>query len=110
MAVAGGLVLQELCEQLRLPSHHVRFTPKSRQIADISECLLCAKSGHMQRNKQRAYSITSSARASSVGGTSRPSVFAAFRLITSSYLVGACTGSSLGFSPRRMRSTYEATR
>ena len=27
------------------------------------------------------------------GGTSRPSAFAVFRLITSSYLVGACTGS-----------------
>ena len=34
------------------------------------------------------YSITSSARASSVGGTSRPSAFAVLRLITSSYLVG----------------------
>ena len=36
-----------------------------------------------------AHSITSSARASSVGGTSRPSAFAVLRLITSSYLVGA---------------------
>src|SRR5262249_52855881 len=34
------------------------------------------------------YSITSSARASSVGGTVRPSVRAAFRLIMSWYLVG----------------------
>src|SRR5215831_20815438 len=32
------------------------------------------------------HSITSSARASSVGGTSRPSTLAVFRLITSSYL------------------------
>src|SRR5262249_32068424 len=38
-----------------------------------------------------AHSITSSAVASSVGGTSRPSAFAVLRLITSSYLVGACT-------------------
>src|SRR5262249_4811559 len=51
------------------------------------------------------HSITSSARASSVGGTSRPSAFAVLRLITSSYLVGACTGKSAGFSPLRMRST-----
>ena len=51
------------------------------------------------------YSITSSARASSDGGTVRPSVFAVLRLITSSYLVGACTGRSAGFSPLRMRST-----
>jgi hypothetical protein len=27
------------------------------------------------------------------------------RLITSSYLVGACTGKSPGFAPLRMRST-----
>src|SRR5262249_53690091 len=45
------------------------------------------------------HSITSSARASWVAGTSRPSALAVFRLITSSYLVGACTGRSAGFSP-----------
>src|SRR5262249_11414010 len=39
-----------------------------------------------------AHSITSSARASSVGGTSKPSVLAVLTLIVSSYLVGACTG------------------
>ena len=51
------------------------------------------------------HSITSSARASSDGGTSRPSALAVLRLMTSSYLVGACTGRSAGFSPFRMRST-----
>jgi hypothetical protein len=30
---------------------------------------------------------------------------AVLRLITNSYLVGACTGRSAGFSPLRMRST-----
>src|SRR5262249_37888716 len=49
----------------------------------------------------RSYSITSSARASSVASTSRPSVLAVFRLITSSYLVGAWTSRSAGFSPLR---------
>src|SRR5262249_41153283 len=59
-----------------------------------------------QRDELAAHhSITSSARASSVGGTVRPSAFAVLRLITSSYLVGACTGRSAGFSPLRMRST-----
>src|ERR1700746_2787962 len=38
------------------------------------------------------HSITSSARARSDDGTSKPSVLAVLRLITSSYLVGACTG------------------
>src|SRR5258705_1782124 len=55
-----------------------------------------------------AHSITSSARASSVGGTSMPSALAALRLITSSYFVGACTGRSAGFWPLRIRSTYWA--
>jgi hypothetical protein len=55
----------------------------------------------MHRSKQSLYSITSSARASNVGGTVRPSALAVLRLITSSYLVGACTGSSTksGASP-----------
>ena len=56
------------------------------------------------------HSITWSARASSIGGTSMPSAFAVFRLMTNSYLVGACTGRSAGFSPLRMRSTYPAAR
>src|SRR5262245_36397183 len=51
------------------------------------------------------HSITSSARASTVAGTSKPSAFAVLRLTASSYLVGACTGRSAGFSPFRMRST-----
>jgi hypothetical protein len=56
-------------------------------------------------SKQYFYSITSSARASSDGGTVRPSVLAVLRFITSTYLIGACTGRSAGFSPLRMRST-----
>src|SRR5437868_4683560 len=56
------------------------------------------------------HSITSSARASNEDGTSSPSALAVLRLMTSSYLVGACTGRSAGFSPLRMRSTYDAER
>src|SRR6516165_4846871 len=52
-----------------------------------------------------AHSITSSAVASSDGGTVSPSALAVLRLITSSNLVGACTGRSAGFSPLSMRST-----
>src|SRR5262249_12607395 len=54
------------------------------------------------------HSITSSARASSLSGTVTPSALAVFWLITSSNLVGSCTGKCAGFSPRRMRSTYFA--
>ena len=63
------------------------------------ECPLSANSGHC------AYSMTSSAVASSDCGILRPSAFAVLRLMTISYLVGACTGKSAGFSPLRIRST-----
>src|SRR5262249_61751707 len=49
------------------------------------------------------YSITSSARASRGGGTSRPRALAVGKLMTSSNLVGCITGRSAGFSPLRMR-------
>src|SRR5215471_16084270 len=47
----------------------------------------------------RTYSITSSARASSVGGTVRPRARAVLRLIDSSIRVGCSIGRSLGFVP-----------
>src|SRR6516162_10502911 len=54
------------------------------------------------------YSITSSARASSNGGMCSPSCLAVLTLMTSSNLVGAWTGSSVGFSPLSTRLTYAA--
>src|SRR5262249_13328156 len=86
---------------------HVRFTPncdrKSGYLRFVMSALppradMCSalahvrfvgqKRTHAPQQKDR-YSITSSARASSVGGILRPSAFAVLRLITSSYLVGA---------------------
>src|SRR5262249_32307482 len=59
-----------------------------------------------QRDEVAAlHSITSSPRATSVGGTVRPSARAVLRLITNRYLVGYCSGKSAGLSPLRMRST-----
>src|SRR5215813_159142 len=52
-----------------------------------------------------SHSITSSARARKASGTVSPMALATFKLTTNSNFVGACTGSSAGFSPRRMRST-----
>src|SRR5262249_47496401 len=49
------------------------------------------------------HSITSSASASRLAGTSMPSAFAVLRLITKSNLIGCCTGMSAGFSPFRIR-------
>src|SRR5262245_48726167 len=51
------------------------------------------------------HSITSSARASSIGGTSRPIALAALRLMISSNLVGCSTGRSAGFAPLKILST-----
>src|SRR5262249_24787440 len=56
------------------------------------------------------HSITSSARASSVAGTSRPSARAVTRLMIRSNLVGCSTGKSAGLAPRKILSTYSAAR
>jgi hypothetical protein len=114
-----------------LPSHAVslagaigrprlRVTCLNRPRCSSRPCLLCsalrtsvrrraesenANNGLMRRSKQRHYSITSAARASSGSGTVRPSDLAAFRLIIRSYLVGRRTGRSAGFSPLRIRAT-----
>ncbi len=49
------------------------------------------------------HSITSSAVASSLSGTVRPSILAVGTLMTSSNLVDCTTGKSAGFAPLRMR-------
>src|SRR5262249_50276688 len=49
------------------------------------------------------HSITSSARASSDGGTSTPSALAVERLITNSNLLDWTTGKSAGLAPCRIR-------
>src|SRR5262249_3694895 len=64
-----------------------------------------SRTGEQSDELASLHSMTSSARASTVGGMSRPRALAVLRLITSSYLVGACTGRSAGFSPLRTRST-----
>src|SRR5262249_23757942 len=52
------------------------------------------------------HSITSSAAASSLSGTVRPSILAVEALITSSNLLDCTTGKSAGFAPLRMRPVY----
>ena len=56
------------------------------------------------------HSITSSARASRVGGTVMLIARAVLRLITSSNLMACSTGMSAGFSPRKILCTKVATR
>lgn len=63
-----------------------------------------AAAARSKRARRRLYSITSSARASKAGGTTRSIAFAVRALTISSTLVGPCTGRSAGFSPFRIRS------
>jgi hypothetical protein len=77
---------------------HVSALPPK---ADISCCLSDVR--FVPKADIVTYSITLSARASSVGGISRPRNLAALRLITSSNFVACVTGMSAGFSPLRTR-------
>src|SRR5262249_11664373 len=66
----------------------------------------CSRSASEQRDEfaalhLRGHSITSSARASSVGGISRSNALAVWRLMTSSILVDCMTGRSAGLAPLR---------
>src|SRR6266404_6345275 len=67
-------------------------------------CERRCRSQHSKQADERAppHSITSSASASHLSGTSSPSALAAFRLMTNSNLVGCVTGKSAGFSPLRI--------
>ena len=87
------------------PPTNVRFTPKSGHPPTRLECPLCAKSGHYAAQQKERYSITSSARATNDGGTSRPSILAVVRLIMKSNLVGCSTGRSPGLAPCKILST-----
>src|ERR1700716_988173 len=78
------------------------------QSPGLSACLKGANSGLTHRSKQHLYSIITSARASSVGGTSIPSALAVFILMINSKWVGCSTGRSAGWAPFRILSTYTA--
>jgi len=84
---------------------HFRWRRSGRKRCALGQDYQRAFSIFRALDRFRARAKTSSARASSVGPTSRPSARAVLRLIASSYLVGACTGKSAEFSPLRMRST-----
>src|SRR5262249_5826498 len=87
------------CGLIEEPDHRHRGLLRARREGP------CGRAADQRDEPPAFHSITSSARASSVGGSVRPSVFAVLRLMVSSYFVGACTGRSAGFSPLRMRST-----
>jgi hypothetical protein len=64
----------------------------------------CGRAAKQRDELAPLHSITSSARASSVGGTSRPRTLAVCKLMMSSNLVARRIGRSAGFSPLRTRS------
>ena len=81
---------------------------------------LCMLRARRERPRRRAaeqrneftspHSITSSARARSVGGTVRPSIRAVEALMTNLNLLDCITGRSTGLAPLRMRPAYSAER
>src|SRR5262245_16852550 len=92
---------------LALPAQQCNRFGVSRKRIDV---VRDERPRHCRASEQRdelapLHSITSLARASSVGGTVRPSAVAAFALMTNSNFVGCCTGRSAGLAPFRMRTT-----
>src|SRR5262245_23505063 len=88
-----------------------RTAEKRDELAPPHRCPRChaersrsvsTRTGSLEGVHQR-YSITSSARASSDGGTVRFSTLAVFRLMTKSIFVACWTGKSAGFSPFKIR-------
>jgi hypothetical protein len=93
----------EICREECLSKRHV--AARKRTSRDFR---VVPRATKVRRSKLPSYSISSSASASNLSGTWRPSDLADLRLMTISNLVGSCTGKSAGFSPRRMRSVYFA--
>ena len=89
--------------------HKRTFAPQNAMSALHPKADMCSATRYVRlvpiADIAPLHSITSSALASSFCGTARLSALAVLRLIARSYLVGACTGRSAGFSPLRMRST-----
>src|SRR5262249_14371923 len=86
-------------------AHQHADAPHPRRLLRARRKRPCSCAAEQRDEFAPLHSITSSARASNVGGTVRPSAFAVLRLSTKSYLMGACTGRAVGLSPLRMRST-----
>jgi hypothetical protein len=78
---------------------NVRFTPNKRTSADATGMSAKCHEATYAVQQIAAYSITSSAMASSPGGKLRPNALAVLRLIASSNLVGCSIGRSVGLAP-----------
>ena len=111
----GGTVLRKQLRRAQVLGFFSRLRPC---LVGLEACatahvagLLCARSERprgcsaAEQCNERApfHSITSSARASSDGGTVRPSVLAVWALMTGSNFDVCTTGRSAGLAPLRMR-------
>src|SRR5499427_4646041 len=97
--------------------HHVRRSGVEQP--DYRHCRLlrarrershCCRAAEERDERAALHSITSSARASKIGETSKPKALAVLRLTTNSNLVPCSTGKSAGFAPLRILSTKVAER
>src|SRR5262244_2474069 len=107
-AVLPAVLNQAHCQpigRLAKVHEHCSGTIRARFLPSEAEPLLAAPASSWRTT---CHSITSSARASSVGGIWMPSALAVLRLKTISNLVGCSTGRSAGFMPRRILSTNPA--
>jgi hypothetical protein len=82
-----------------MPCRTIRRGMEKPRMAEISIHGDLLHSAEERDELTALHSITSSARAISVGGTSRPSALAVLRLMTISNFVGRSTGKSAGFAP-----------
>src|SRR5829696_3322263 len=93
---------------------HEGYSPRRRGRLSRRLDLQAGYSGPSTAEERKQFSpphsITSSARARSVGGMVRPRALASFRLITSSNLVGCWTGKSVGLDRFKILSTKAAER
>ena len=79
------------------PKPELRDAPRPFRDLPIADSFTAANSN--------PYSITSSARATRIGGTSTAMALAALRLMTSVNFVGCSIGKSAGLAPLRILST-----
>ena len=88
----------------RAMADHIQICRKRHARRGAPKADLDRRHWNVRFKNSTVYSMTSSANARSLSGTVNPSALAVFMLITNSNLTGVWTGSSLGFSPLRIRS------
>src|SRR5262245_41902334 len=88
--------LRERCSSAQKPNHRHRRLLRTRR-RQRPHC--CRAAGKQCNELATFHSITSSATASSLSGTVRPSSLAVWALMTSSNLVDCTTGKSTGLVP-----------